>query len=332
MTISQRTLGTDNPLTVSSLGLGCMGMSEFYGTPDEQGGLDTIHRALDLGVTFLDTADMYGPFTNERLVGKAIAGRRDEVQLATKFGNKRGEDGSRLGIDGSPEYVRKACDDSLQRLGVDHIDLYYQHRVDKSVPIEETVGAMKELVEAGKVTHLGLSEASAETIRRAHAVHPITALQTEYSLFTRDLEDEILGTIRELGIGLVPYSPLGRGLLTGAITTDSGADGEADARRSEYFPRFQGDALEANLALVAKVKELADAKGCTPGQLALAWVLAQGDDVAPIPGTKRVKYLEENVGATDVTLDQDDLDALDRAVPRDAVAGERYGDMSTIDA
>jgi aryl-alcohol dehydrogenase-like predicted oxidoreductase len=332
MTISQRTLGTDNPLTVSSLGLGCMGMSEFYGTPDEQGGLDTIHRALDLGVTFLDTADMYGPFTNERLVGKAIAGRRDEVQLATKFGNKRGEDGSRLGIDGSPEYVRKACDDSLQRLGVDHIDLYYQHRVDKSVPIEETVGAMKQLVEAGKVTHLGLSEASAETIRRAHAVHPITALQTEYSLFTRDLEDEILGTIRELGIGLVPYSPLGRGLLTGAITTDSGADGEADARRSEYFPRFQGDALEANLALVAKVKELADAKGCTPGQLALAWVLAQGDDVAPIPGTKRVKYLEENVGATDVTLDQDDLDALDRAVPRDAVAGERYGDMSTIDA
>jgi aryl-alcohol dehydrogenase-like predicted oxidoreductase len=332
MTITQRTLGTVNPLTVSSLGLGCMGMSEFYGTPDEQGGLDTIHRALDLGVTFLDTADMYGPFTNEQLVGKAIKDRRDDVQLATKFGNVRGPNGERLGIDGSPDYVRKACDASLQRLGVDHIDLYYQHRVDKNVPIEETVGAMKELVEAGKVTHLGLSEASAANIRKAHAVHPITALQTEYSLFTRDLEDEILGVIRELGIGLVPYSPLGRGLLTGTITSDSGADGEQDNRRSSYFPRFQGEALDANLALVDKVKEIADAKGCTPGQLALAWVLAQGDDVVPIPGTKRVKYLEENVGATDVKLSADDLAALDQAVPRDAVAGDRYGDMSHIDA
>ena len=332
MTISQRTLGTSTPLTVSTMGLGCMGMSEFYGTPDEQGGIDTIHRALDLGITFLDTADMYGPFTNEQLVGKAINGRRDDVQLATKFGNKRGPNGERLGIDGSPDYVRQACDDSLKRLGVDHIDLYYQHRVDKTVPIEETVGAMAELVEAGKVRHLGLSEASAANIRKAHAVHPITALQTEYSLFTRDLEDEILGVIRELGIGLVPYSPLGRGLLTGTITKDSGADGEADNRRSSYFPRFQGEALDANLALVEKITSIADAKGCTPGQLALAWVLAQGDDVAPIPGTKRVKYLEENAAASDVELSREDLDALEQAVPRDAVAGDRYGDMSHIDA
>ena len=332
MTTTTRTLGRTSPLTVSALGLGCMGMSEFYGTPDEQGGLDTIHRALDLGVTFLDTADMYGPFVNEQLVGRAIAGRRDEVQLATKFGNVRGPNGERLGIDGSPEYVRKAADASLQRLGVDHIDLYYQHRVDKTVPIEETVGAMKELVEAGKVKHLGLSEASAANIRKAHAVHPITALQTEYSLFTRDLEDEILPTIRELGIGLVPYSPLGRGLLTGAITKDAGADGEADNRRSQYFPRFQGEALDANLVLVDRIKEIAGDKGCTPGQLALAWVLAQGDDVAPIPGTKRVKYLEENVGALDVRLTDDELKTLEEAVPRDAVAGERYGDMSHIDA
>jgi aryl-alcohol dehydrogenase-like predicted oxidoreductase len=332
MTITHRTLGTAQPLTVSSLGLGCMGMSEFYGTPDEQGGLDTIHRALDLGVTFLDTADMYGPFINEQLVGKAVAGRRDEVQLATKFGNVRGPHGERLGIDGSPAYVRKACDDSLQRLGVDHIDLYYQHRVDPTVPIEETVGAMKELVEAGKVTHLGLSEASPETIRRAHAVHPITALQTEYSLFTRDLEDEILPVIRELGIGLVPYSPLGRGLLTGAITRDQGASGDGDNRRSEYFPRFQGEALDANLALVERITAIAADKGCTPGQLALAWVLAQGDAIVPIPGTKRVTYLEENVRATDVSLTAEDLDALEQAVPRDAVVGDRYGDMSHIDA
>jgi aryl-alcohol dehydrogenase-like predicted oxidoreductase len=327
--LGTRTLGTSSPLTVSTMGLGCMGMSEFYGTGDEQQGIETIHRAVDLGVTFLDTADMYGPFTNERLVGKAIAGRRDELQLATKFGNERKEDGTRVGINGRPEYVRSACDASLQRLGVDHIDLYYQHRVDKSVPIEETVGALKELVEAGKVTHIGLSEASAETIRRAHAVHPVTALQTEYSLFTRDLEDEILPAIRELGIGLVPYSPLGRGILTGAI---AGAEDLADndSRRSGYFPRFHGEALEANLALVAKVRELADAKDATPGQLALAWVLAQGDDVAPIPGTKRVKYLEENVAAVDVHLTDDDLAALEKAVPRDAVAGDRYGDMSNV--
>jgi aryl-alcohol dehydrogenase-like predicted oxidoreductase len=330
MAIKTRTLGTTSALEVSQLGLGCMGMSEFYGTADEQTGIETIHRALDLGVTFLDTADMYGPFTNERLVGKAIKDRRDEVQLATKFGNERNPDGSWVGINGSPAYVRSACDASLSRLGVDHIDLYYQHRVDRSVPIEETIGAMKELVEAGKVRHLGLSEAAPETIRRAHAVHPITALQTEYSLFTRDIEDQILPTIRELGIGLVPYSPLGRGMLTGAITAESlEAD---DSRAVGRFPRFQGEALDANLALVDQVRELAAAHGCTPGQLALAWVLAQGDDVAPIPGTKRVTYLEENVGSTEVELTDVDLKALEDAVPRDAVVGDRYGDMSTVNA
>jgi aryl-alcohol dehydrogenase-like predicted oxidoreductase len=332
MTLAQRTLGTTSPLSVSTLGLGCMGMSEFYGTADEAGGIATIHRALDLGVTFLDTADMYGPFTNEQLVGKAIAGRRDEVQLATKFGNERLPDGTRVGINGRPEYVRAACDASLQRLGVDVIDLYYQHRVDKTVPIEETVGAMAELVDAGKVRHLGLSEASAANIRKAHAVHPITALQTEYSLFTRDLEDQILPTIRELGIGLVPYSPLGRGMLTGTITASGGADGEADFRRSEYFPRFQGEALEANLRLVDAIGKIAAEKGCTPGQLALAWVLAQGEDVVPIPGTKRVKYLEENVAAATVSLTAEDLGHLEQVVPRDAVQGDRYGDMSHIDA
>ncbi|WP_138444383.1 aldo/keto reductase [Sinomonas susongensis] len=330
MTQQSRTLGTVSPLTVSSMGLGCMGMSEFYGLPDEASGIETIHRALDLGITFIDTADMYGPFTNEKLVGRAIAGRRDEVQLATKFGNVRGENGERLGINGSPEYVRSACDASLSRLGVDHIDLYYQHRVDPKVPIEETVGAMAELVEAGKVRHLGLSEASPQTIRRAHAVHPITALQTEYSLFTRDLEDEILPTIRELGIGLVPYSPLGRGILTGRITAES-LSKEGDSRSSRHFPRFQGDALESNLRLVEQIKAVAERKGVTPGQIALAWVLAQGDDVVPIPGTKRVKYLEENAAARDIQLSDDDLKSLEEAVPRDAVVGSRYGDMSTID-
>jgi aryl-alcohol dehydrogenase-like predicted oxidoreductase len=328
MTFTRRTLGTSSALEVSALGLGCMGMSEFYGTADEQTGIDTIHRALDLGVTFLDTADMYGPFTNEQLVGKAISGRRDEVELATKFGNERNPDGSWVGINGSPDYVRRACDASLERLGVDHIDLYYQHRVDRSVPIEETVGAMKQLVEAGKVRHLGLSEAAAETIRRAHAVHPISALQSEYSLFTRDIEDEILPTIRELGIGLVPYSPLGRGILTGAVTRDSLE--ASDSRAAGRFPRFSGDALDANLGLVEKVKELAAEHGCTPGQLALAWVLAQGDDVVPIPGTKRVAYLEENLGATEVELSESDLRALEDAVPRDAVVGDRYADMSTV--
>jgi aryl-alcohol dehydrogenase-like predicted oxidoreductase len=327
-------LGTSAPLTVSALGLGCMGMSEFYGTADEADGIATIHRALDLGVTFLDTADMYGPFTNERLVGKAIAGRAGDVQLATKFGNERRPDGSWVGINGRPEYVRAACDASLERLGVDHIDLYYQHRVDRTVPIEETVGAMAELVQAGKVRHLGLSEAGADTIRRAHATYPITALQSEYSLFTRDLEDEILPTLVELGIGLVPYSPLGRGMLTGAITRESLEDG--DARGAGRFPRFQGKVFDANVALVGRVQELASARGVTPGQLALAWVLAQGRvhglGVAPIPGTKRVKYLEENVGAVGVELTDDDLVALETAVPRDAVAGDRYADMSSVNA
>lgn len=326
-TLGVRRLGTAAPIEVSTLGLGCMGMSEFYGAPDEAAGLATIRRALDLGVTFLDTADMYGPFTNERLVGRAIAGRRDEVQLATKFGNERLPDGTRLGINGRPEYVRAACDASLQRLGVDVIDLYYQHRVDKNVPIEETVGAMAELVTAGKVRQLGLSEASVTTIRRAHAVHPITALQTEYSLFTRDVEDEILPVLRELGIGLVPYSPLGRGILTGALTVGA----EQDSRASAYFPRLNGENLDANLRLVAAVAAIAEAKGCTPGQLALAWVLAQGDDIVPIPGTKRVAYLEQNVGAVAVELSAEDLQALADAVPRDAVKGARYGDMSSID-
>ena len=322
-----RSLGTAAPIEVSTLGLGCMGMSEFYGAPDEAAGLATIRRALDLGVTFLDTADMYGPFTNERLVGRAIAGRRDEVQLATKFGNERLPDGTRLGINGRPEYVRAACDASLQRLGVDVIDLYYQHRVDKSVPIEETVGAMAELVTAGKVRHLGLSEASVTTIRRAHAVHPITALQTEYSLFTRDVEDEILPVLRELGIGLVPYSPLGRGILTGALSVGA----EKDSRASAYFPRLNGENLDANLRLVAAVAAIAEDKGCTPGQLALAWVLAQGEDIVPIPGTKRVTYLEQNVRAVGVQLSSEDLTRLAAAVPRDAVKGARYGDMSSID-
>ena len=327
--ITTRTLGTASPLTVSTLGLGCMGMSEFYGTADEAEATATIRRALDLGVTLLDTADMYGPFTNEELVGRAIAGRRDDVQLATKFGNERLADGTRVGINGRPEYVRRACDASLRRLGVEYIDLYYQHRVDPSVPIEDTVGAMAELVAAGKVRHLGLSEAAPGTIRRAHAVHPITALQTEYSLVTRDLEDEILPALRELGIGLVPYSPLGRGILTGAITAGSLEPG--DSRATAYFPRLNGEALQANLALVDRVRAVAETKGCTPGQLALAWVLAQGEDVVPIPGTKRVRYLEENVGATEVVLSPDDLAALAEAVPRGAVAGARYGDMGSID-
>jgi aryl-alcohol dehydrogenase-like predicted oxidoreductase len=323
--MENRTLGS---LTVSALGLGCMGMSEFYGTGDEQESIATIHAFLDAGGTLLDTADMYGPFTNEKLVGGAIAGRRSEVVLATKFGNERREDGSWVGINGHPDYVRAACDASLQRLGVDHIDLYYQHRVDKTVPIEDTVGAMAGLVEAGKVRHLGLSEASAETIRRAHAVHPITALQTEYSLWEREPESKVFPVLEELGIGFVPYSPLGRGFLTGQIRSadDFAAD---DFRR--HSPRFQGENLARNLKLVERVKELAGRKQCTPAQLALAWLLAQGHHIVPIPGTKRRERLAENLGAEGVQLTAEDLQLLDELAPAGANAGARYPNMSTID-
>jgi aryl-alcohol dehydrogenase-like predicted oxidoreductase len=303
-----------------------MGMSEFYGSGDEAESIATIHRALELGCNFLDTADMYGPFTNEVLVGKAIAGRRDEVVVATKFGNERRLDGSWVGINGRPEYVRAACDASLSRLETDHIDLYYQHRVDTTVPIEDTVGAMAELVQAGKVRHLGLSEASADTIRRASAVYPISALQTEYSLFTRDVEAEILPTVRELGIGFVAYSPLGRGILTGSIKT--AADLPENDSRSGRFPRFAGENLEQNVQLVRVVDELASTKGCTPGQLAIAWVLARGEDIVPIPGTKRRRYLEENLGAVDVALTADDIAWLDERIGQPA--GDRYADMGTV--
>ena len=319
-----RTLGS---LTVSALGLGCMGMSEFYGAGDEQESLATIAVALDRGCTFLDTADMYGPFTNEQLVGRAIASRRDEVVLATKFGVERRADGSRGGINGRPEYVRASCDASLQRLGVDVIDLYYQHRVDPGTPVEETWGAMAELVQAGKVRHLGISEAAPATIRRAHAVHPVTALQTEWSLWSRDPEDELLPLVRELGIGFVPYSPLGRGFLTGQFRTPDDIP-EDDFRR--HNPRFQGENFTRNLQLVDRVKELADEQGCTPAQLALAWLLAQGDDVAPIPGTKKRSRLEENLGALEVELTADDLARLDELAPVGVAAGDRYPDMSSV--
>src|SRR4051794_9334612 len=298
-----RRLGSQG-LQVSAMGLGCMGMSEFYGATDDDEGVATIHRALELGVTFLDTADMYGPFDNERLVGRAIAGRRDEVVLATKFGNVRGENGERLGIRGDAAYVREACEGSLRRLGVETIDLYYQHRVDPNVPIEETVGAMAELVAEGKVRYLGLSEAAPETLRRAHAVHPISALQTEYSLWTRDVERKILPTVRELGIGFVAYSPLGRGFLSGRWSSPAEIP-EGDFRANN--PRFQGENFTRNMAIVERVRELADAKGVTPAQLALAWVMARGDDVVPIPGTKRRGYLEENVAANAIELTVDDM-------------------------
>ena len=303
-----------------------MGMSEFYGVTDDAESIAVIRRALDLGCNFLDTADMYGPFTNERLVGRAIAGRRDQVVVATKFGNERREDGSWVGVNGSPDYVRQACDASLQRLGIDVIDLYYQHRVDTGVAIEETVGAMAELVAAGKVRHLGLSEAAAATIRRADATHPIAALQTEYSLWTRDVEAEILPTVRELGIGFVAYSPLGRGFLTGAYR--SAADMPEGDTRTQRFPRFAGDNFQRNLALVDRVREMATRKGCTPAQVALAWVLAQGDDIVPIPGTKRLRYLEENLGAAGVTLEAEDLAWLDTNIGEPT--GQRYADMSTV--
>jgi len=321
--VESRNLGSEG-LVVSELGLGCMGMSEFYGTGDEDESVATIHRALELGINFLDTADMYGPFTNEKLVGKAIEGRRDEVVLATKFGNVRGENGERLGISGDPEYVRKACDASLERLGVDHIDLYYQHRVDLETPVEETWGAMKQLVDAGKVRYLGISEAGPETIRKAHSVHPVSALQSEYSLFSRDVEDEILPTIRELGIGFVPYSPLGRGFLTGRWRSIE--DMPEDDTRSARFPRFSEENFAKNLVLADRVREVADDKGITPGQLALAWLLAQGDDIVPIPGTKRREYLEDNAGASSVTLTAEDLARVEEAMPRGSAAGERYSE------
>ena len=325
--MKQRKLGNQG-LMVSEMGLGCMGMSEFYGTPDEQEAIATIHRALELGVTFLDTADMYGVGHNEELLSKAIQGRREQVILATKFGNVRGSDGSFLGVNGKPDYVRSACEASLKRLGIEVIDLYYQHRVDPDTPIEETVGAMAELVQQGKVRYLGLSEAAPATIRRAQAVHPISALQTEYSLWSREPEAEILPTCQDLGIGFVPYSPLGRGFLTGKIR-DMKDLLEGDYRASRY-PRFQAENMQRNLELVQQIEEMAAQKGIKPGQLALAWVLAQGEDIVPIPGTKRRTYLEENIAAAEITLSQAELDQIAEMLPPGIAAGDRYPDMSGV--
>ena len=326
MTLKQRTLGTTAPLTVSALGLGCMGMSEFYGRADEADGIATIRRALELGVTFLDTADMYGPFTNEQLVGKAIQGRRDEVQLATKFGNERKPDGTSVGINGRPEYVRSACDASLQRLGVDHIDLYYQHRVDPQVPIEDVAGAVKELIEAGKVKHFGMSEAAAGTIRRAHAVQPVTAVQSEYSLWWRRPEEEVLAACEELGIGFVPYSPLGKGFLTGTVDASTSFDAGNDIRST--IPRFTPEAMQTNRAVVDLLARIARRKDATPGQIALAWLLAQKPWIVPIPGTRKLHRLEENIGAADVELSADELTEIEDAASKIHVEGGRYSEAA----